>query len=222
VAAQGPSPAEVRQALEKLCRAYWRPIYAFIRSRGYDSESAADRTQSFLAQMIEKQYLREVSQDKGRLRSFLLVAVKHFLANAQERSAAAKRGGSAEHIPFEVRDGETWYEREPGHGDTPDRVYERAWATTILERSLSRLAKKHDAAEFERLRPFLTVDQDRGDYDRVAADLGVTLAALKVTIHRLRKAYRNAIRQEIAETVADEATVDDELRYLVSVLRRPS
>ncbi|WP_397568959.1 RNA polymerase sigma factor [Schlesneria sp. T3-172] len=222
--------ADARTALADLCRAYWYPLYALLRRRCRDRHEAQDLTQEFFAKLLEQDFLKNIDPAKGRFRAFLLAAVEHFLCNHWDQQNAVKRGGgrrgvSLDLLPFDWESGESRFLTEPSHEITPERLFERQWALALLERVLDRLRDEYRGAQkqalFETLQPFLTVDQDSIRYADVAAELNTTEAAARVAAHRLRKRYRALLRDEIAQTVATKADIEDELRYLFVVLSSP-
>jgi RNA polymerase sigma-70 factor (ECF subfamily) len=220
-AQQGDS-TEAREALETLCRAYWYPLYAFVRRQGVTPEDAQDLTQAFFERLIEKNFLADVQREKGRFRSFLLAALKHFLANEWDKGRAQKRGGGAIHVPIDTASAETRYGLEPAHLDTPERLFERRWAITLLDHVLERLRDEHvkagKAELLEQLKPSLTADKAALGYAELGARVGLSEGAVKVAVHRLRQRYRELLRAEIAETVASPCEVDEELRHLFTAL----
>jgi RNA polymerase sigma-70 factor (ECF subfamily) len=197
-------------------------LYAYLRRRGYAADQAQDLTQEFFVRVLEGRYLDRASPEKGRFRSFLLTSLKFFVADEEDRHRALKRGGGAI-LPLELSSGEERYQREPAHHDTPERVFERRWALSVLDRVIERLRSEfvlHGRPEhFERLKVFL-LGQSDAPYAALAQELNTSEGALKVAIHRLRKRYRDLFHQEIADTVADAAEVESELRYLAAVLTR--
>jgi RNA polymerase sigma factor (sigma-70 family) len=223
VAAAGAAGGASQAALAELCGAYWYPIYAFIRRRGYSADDARDLTQAFFAALLEKGYLADADPDRGRFRAFLLTAVARFVGKEHDKAAARKRGGDLTHVSIDVSDGEMRYQREPSHEWTPERIFARRWALTLLDRTLAGLRRDHEAAGklplFEALKVFLTGESGTPPLRQVALDLGLTEGAVKVAIHRLRQKYREALRAEIAQTVAGPEDVDDELRTLLAALR---
>jgi RNA polymerase sigma-70 factor (ECF subfamily) len=225
VAAGDPRRKDARSALVSLCEKYWYPLYAYLRRRGYAPDQAQDLTQEFFMRVLEGRYLDRADPEKGRFRSFILTSLKFFAADEQDRQRAQKRGGAAA-VSFEFSSGESGeerYQREPGHNETPDRIFERRWALSMLERVLDRLRDEfvqHGRPEnFERMKVFL-LGQSEAPYADLAREMNTSEGALKVAIHRLRKRYRELFRQEIADTVADPAEVESELRYLAAVLTR--
>jgi RNA polymerase sigma-70 factor (ECF subfamily) len=222
VAAGDPQRKDARSALVSLCENYWYPLYAYLRRRGYAPDQAQDLTQEFFMRVLEGRYLDRADPEKGRFRSFILTSLKFFVADEQDRQRAQKRGGGAV-VSLEFSSGEERYQREPGHYETPDRIFERRWALSMLERVMERLRDEfvqHGRPEnFERMKVFL-LGQSEAPYADLAREMNTSEGALKVAIHRLRKRYRELFRQEIADTVADPAKVESELRYLAAVLSR--
>jgi RNA polymerase sigma factor (sigma-70 family) len=220
--AQGESPA-AQEALEKLCRTYWRPIYGFIRRQGVDPEEAKDLTQGFFALLLERRDLDAVRQEKGRLRSYLLTSLKHFLTNQRNREMAIKRGARQHLIPLEdLRDRER-IGFETSETLAADQIYERRWALSVLDQVLARLEEDYRASGniqlFDRLQKSLTDEPDRVSPADTARELGTTASAVRQASYRLRLRYRQLLREEIAHTVMAPRDIDDELRHLVAVLR---
>lgn len=211
--------ARAKEALEHLCASYWGPLYAFVRYSGYSAEDARDLTQAFLAKVIETGGLGEANPERGRFRSYLLGAMKHFLSNDRERARAQKRGGGQRFVPTDV--GAMESRIESGTPLDVDRAFDRTWAQDTTAAALERLRQdwhaRGKADQFEALRPALT--GKLADRAAVAEQLGMSENALAVAVHRLRQRYAAFVRDAVAKTVADEADVEDELRYLVSVLR---
>ena len=220
--AQGESPAAQR-ALETLCRTYWRPLYAFVRRQGLGREEAQDLVQDFFARLLKHRNLNTVRREKGRLRSYLLVSLKRFLASERHRASGVKRYETGPHIPLdellksEVVDfelAETW---------SADRLYQRHWALAVLDQVLTRLESEYRAAGspalFDQLKEFLVGERGRPTQAEIGIELGMTENAVKQAFHRLRQRYRMLLREEIAHTVAQPGDVEDELRHLVSILR---
>ena len=222
VAAADRQGHEAQSALVSLCEAYWYPVYAYIRRRGHAADQAHDLAQEFFVRVLEGRYLDRANPEKGRFRAFMLTSLKFFLADEGDRSRAQKRGGGSV-LPLELPSGEERYVREPAHHETPERIFERRWAISALDRVIERLrdefAQQGRIDHFDRLKVFL-LDRDDTPYATLARDMGTSEGALKVAIHRLRKRYRELFRQEIAETVSDPADVESELRYLASALGR--
>jgi RNA polymerase sigma-70 factor (ECF subfamily) len=222
VAAGDPQRKEARSALVSLCENYWYPLYAYLRRRGYDADRAQDLTQEFVIRLLEGRYLDRANPEKGRFRSFILTSLKFFVADEEDRERARKRGGGLL-VPLEFSSGEECYLREPAHDETPERIFERRWALSMLDRVIESLRNEfvqHGRPDhFERLKVFL-LGQSDAPYAALAREMKTSEGALKVAIHRLRKRYRELFRQEIADTVADQAEVESELRYLATVLTR--
>ena len=222
VAAGHPRRTEARSALVSLCEGYWYPLYAYLRRRGYPTDQAQDLTQEFFIRVLEGRYLDRAEPEKGRFRSFILTSLKFFVADSEDRQRAQKRGGGMV-VPLEFSSGEERYQREPAHGETPERIFERRWALAVLDRVVERLRDEfvhHGRPEhFDRLKVFLLGAAD-APYATLAREMNTSEGALKVAIHRLRKRYRELFRQEIADTVADPAEVESELRFLAAVLTR--
>jgi RNA polymerase sigma factor (sigma-70 family) len=224
-AARQTSDERARQALAELAQTYWYPLYAYIRRRGYEAAAAEDLTQEFFAQLIEKRFLEAVDREKGRFRAFLLACVNHFLANERDRALAQKRGGMRKIISLD--DGESRYAIENrGSGAkadtmTPERLFERRWALAVLEHVLQRLQVEYANAGNESLFAALKETLTGGaaeSHAAIAATLGMTAGALKVAAHRLRRRYRDILREEIAHTVATPDDVAEEIAYLMKCL----
>jgi RNA polymerase sigma-70 factor (ECF subfamily) len=222
IAAADPQRQEARAALVSLCDGYWYPLYAYVRRRGYPADQAQDLTQEFFVRVMEGRYLDRADPEKGRFRAFILTSLKFFLADEDDRSRAQKRGGGRV-LSFEISSGEDRYLREPAHNETPERIFDRRWALSVLDRVVDRLRAEfveHGRLDhFNRLKVFL-LDQAEMPYAALAREMGTSEGALKVAIHRLRRRYRDLFRQEIAETVSDAAEVESELRYLAAALTR--
>src|SRR5437667_9929143 len=220
--AQGRSPA-ADEALEKLCRTYWWPLYGFVRRQGYRPEEAQDLTQGFFALLLERRDLDVVRQEKGRLRSYLLVSLKNFLAKARRRELAVKRGEGRVLVPLDELLARERADLEPADNLSPDRIYERRWALTLLEQVLTRLESEYRSAGnadmFDCLKEFLSDEPGQRSRAEVAAELGITENAVKQAFHRLRQRYRQLLRDEIAQTVAVPGDVEDEVRHFISVLQ---
>ena len=219
--AQGESPA-AQEALEKLCRTYWRPIYSFLRRQGVGPEKAEDITQGFFAQLLERRSLDAVRKEKGRLRSYLLGALKYFLADEQRRAMAIKRGKGQRLIPLEELRADERTDMEPADPMTPEMVYERRWALTVLERVLSRLKDEYFAADnaalFDSLKELLPDEPGSLSQAEIAARLGMSENAVRQAFYRFRQRYQALLREEIAQTVATPGDIEDELRHLITVL----
>ncbi len=219
--AQGESPA-AEEALEKLCRMYWRPIYSFVRRQGVAPEEAEDLTQGFFAQLLERGSLSAVRKEKGRLRSYLLGALKYFLADEQRRAMAIKRGKGQRLIPLEELRSENRVEMEPADPVTAEMIYERRWALTVLEQVLDRLKNEYrtagNAALFDSLKQLLPDEPGSPSQAEIAAHLGMTENALRQAFYRFRQRYQSLLREEIAHTVATPGDIEDELRHLIAVV----
>ena len=224
VLAAGQSDSEQQAAaLEKLCRAYWYPLYAYVRRRGHGPEDAQDLTQEFFLRLIEKNWLNGVAPEGARFRSYMLTMVKGFLANAYDRAQAAKRGGGRVIVPLDAHQAEERFSNEPATTETPEIVFERRWALAVLEEALHRLRAAASAADkgrhFEQLNPFLSREPDEGEYARLAAQLGISAGAVSVAVHRLRQRYRETLRATVADTLANPGQVDEELGHIFAALR---
>ena len=217
------SDTEARQALEELCQTYWQPLYAFIRRQGHDPDSAQDLTQAYFTELLAKDFLQVVDPSAGRFRSFLLASLKHFLSHERDRARALKRGGGTRSISLDVETAEKRLGNEAADHLTPEHVFELQWAWTVLERSLERLRQSAlssgGADQFERLQPYLTDEGTQAPYREVASQLEMTESAVRTAVHRLRKSIGGMLRAEIAETVANPADVDDEIRHLLAVIQ---
>lgn len=223
VLAAGHAPTTVsREALASLCEVYWYPLYAYVRRWGYDADEAQDLTQEFFSRLLEKHFLGDADPTRGRFRSFLLASLKHFLSNERDRASAVKRGGRVTIVALEVETAEGLYRLEPPDADTPDKIFERRWALTLLERTLALLRQEFEASGkaemFNRLEGYLTGEQETVPYAQLATDLQTSEGAIKVAVHRLRRRFGNLLRQEIAETVSDPQEVDGEIRELFRIL----
>jgi RNA polymerase sigma factor (sigma-70 family) len=211
-----------RAALTRLCRIYWYPLYAFVRRQGHGAHDAQDLTQGFFARLLEKNYLGDVDSAKGKFRSFLLAAMKHFLCNEWARENTLKRGGGCTILPLDGEVAETRYQREPQDQTTPEKLFEKRWALTLLDEVLKRLEGEYRATGkqpvFDELQGCLTGDRNAPPYAEIAARLDSTEGAVKVAAHRLRSRYRELLRDEIAQTVADPSEIDDEIRELFAAL----
>lgn len=210
------------EALEKLCRTYWFPIYVYVRCLGHDSEDARDLTQAFFARVLEKRYLDSADRNKGKFRSFLLTILKGFLANEWDRDHRLKRGGGCEIIPLDDESTEARYRTEVIDEAIPESAFQRRWAITLLDQVLNRLESElvvEDKGDFfNALKPFLTGDGEGTAYAEIASTLAMTEGALRVAVHRLRQRYRELLRFEIAQTVSCPEEIDEEIRCLFAAL----
>lgn len=214
--------SEARRALESLCEAYWYPLYAYVRRRGHDFHEAQELTQEFIARLIENRSIEVADRKRGRFRSFLVASLKHFLANEWDRGRAKKRGGDARVFSFDADDAERRYSLEPVHGMTPEVVYERRWALILVERVVEGLRAEAKKARklklFEALTPYLMGEAGGRSYADVARELRMSEGAVKTAVHRLRRRFREHLREEIAGTVSDPEDIEDEIRYLISMI----
>jgi DNA-directed RNA polymerase specialized sigma24 family protein len=221
LAARGDS-GDARAALEELCATYWPPIYAFVRRQGYSPPDAQDLTQEFFARLLQKNYLGVVERAKGRFRSFLLAALKHFLANEWDKAKAQKRGGGQVVLSIDAASAETSYKLEPVEQETPDKSFDRRWALTLLQRVVSQLRAEYVGTsrgeQFDDLKFALTGESRAVAYHVLAERLGTSEGAVKVAVHRLRQRYRELLRAEIAQTVTGSEDVEEELRALFAAL----
>ena len=210
------------EALERLCRAYWYPLYTFVRRKGHSPPEAEDLTQAFFARFLAKNYLDGVAPEKGKFRTFLLASLSHFLANEWDKSQRLKRGGGVGLLPLDADRAEERYELEATAQETPERAYDRGWAEALLEIVLKRLRAEFESAgessRFDELKRFLLGEPTVEGYALVAQRLGLSEQGVKSAVHRLRRRFRELFREEIAETVATRAEIDEELRYLVELM----
>jgi DNA-directed RNA polymerase specialized sigma24 family protein len=224
LAAGGPRTRESAAALETLCQIYWYPLYAFVRRFGYDVAHAEDSVQAFFVHLLEQHSLGSARQDRGRFRSFLLGALKHFLANEYDRARAVKRGGGLPHSSLDVASAEGRYALEPRDEATAETVFERRWAATLVDRVHLRLrttlVRSGKGALFEQLKDHITGVETEVPYRDVGVATGLSEGAVRVTVHRLRRRFRELLRDEIRETVSDPAEIDSEVEFLLRVLSR--
>jgi RNA polymerase sigma-70 factor (ECF subfamily) len=222
VAAGGDRSTVARQALATLCEIYWYPLYVYIRRQGHGADSAQDLTQAFFIELLERHDVQRLRRDRGRLRSYLLAAVRHFLLNESARSQALKRGGGQALIALEFDAAEGRYVQEPADIATPQRLFERRWALTVLDHVFRDLRQEWESlgkgVEFDVLKDCLVGEPPAGGYETVAKTLGTTANAVGVAVHRLRRAFRLRLREVIADTVVDEDAIDDEIRHLFASL----
>lgn len=222
LAARDKQAPDGAAALEALCRAYWYPLYACVRRFGHSPPDAQDLTQEFFARLLARDCLDSVDREKGRFRTFLLTALKRFMATEWQRARAQKRGGDRQFQPLDTALAERLYATEPGAGLSPDRLYQRRWALTLLDNALVRLQQEFTqagkAVDYDALKPWLTADRGEIRYGELAATLNRDEGAARVAVHRFRKRYRELFRNEVAQTVARPADVEDETRHLMAAL----
>jgi RNA polymerase sigma-70 factor (ECF subfamily) len=215
---------QARDALAKLCQTYWYPLYAFVRRRGHSAEDAQDLTQEFLARLLEKNWVGDADKTKGRFRTFLLSAMKHFLSDEWDKACAQKRGGGVSIVSLQFDAAEVRYAQEPATEASPERSFELRWALTMLGEVLNRLRTEYEqegkAELFAALHPCLVGDRTEQPYAELARTLGASESMVKSAVHRLRQRYRQLLREEIADTVSSPEDVDEELRHLFAVLSR--
>jgi len=222
-AAGSDASTEARAALTKLCETYWTPLYWFARRQSQRPDEAQDLTQGFLTEFIEKYRVRAANPQRGRFRSFLLASFKNFILNDAQARRAGKRGGGVPILSLEFDTAEGRYVLEPTDTRTPEAIFDRQWAMTVLDLGIRRLAREagHEGRglEFELMKPSLLGESTEGGYAAIARALGITEGAVKVAVHRLRRRFREMVREEIAQTVADEQEIDEEVQYLLTALR---
>jgi RNA polymerase sigma factor (sigma-70 family) len=210
------------EALEKLCRTYWYPLYAHVRRQGRNAEDAQDLTQAFFEHFLGRKAVRLANRERGKFRSFLLTSLNHFLNHEWERAKTARRGGGQVHLPWDQSSAESQYEVESLSEVPPEKVYDRRWALALFQEALARLRQEHAAAGkvqlFEQLKEFLTESAGEGTYGDVATRLGMSSGAVAVAVHRLRQRYGELVREEIAHTVTNPAEVQEELHYLIELV----
>lgn len=226
LAAGDTSVPGAREALEKLCRTYWYPLYAFVRCSGRPAEEAQDLTQSFFAYILQSRLISKADPEVGRFRSFLLASLKHFLAHEQERAAALKRGGGTLFLSFDQLDPEQRCALEPADPATPDQIYDRRWAMQQVENALAHLKADYDSsgrgALFDLLKDYIWGEKNTLTLGEIASRLDLTEEAVKKSVQRMRQRFRDCLRAEIAQTVATPEQIDDELRHLRAALARES
>jgi len=222
MAAGRPKSASYRQALETLCRTYWFPLYAYLRRHGCNSHQAQDYTQAFFTALLTKGGLGLADPKRGKFRSFLLSSLKHFLSNERARARAKKRGGGRKTLSLDFDSAESRYVLEPRDELSPEKLFERSWALTVLDRTMARLqaeaVKTNKMKSFERLKSYLIADKDSAPYHRAADELDITEGAVRIAVHRLRRRYRELLRDEIAQTVTSDDQIDEEIRDLFTAL----
>ncbi len=222
VAAVQEDSVGAEEAIEAVCRAYWFPLYAFARRSGHSPHDAQDLTQDFFHRVLEKRWLAAADRQKGRLRTFLIDAMKKHMANQWRARSAQRRGGHVSHVAFDVDLAETRYTHQGGEAVSAGEIFDRQWALNLLELTLARMKTEYvqagKGAEFEVLKPWLTVVRGKIDYPTLAEKLQTSAGAARVAVHRLRKRFREVYRQEVAQTLAPDANLDEELVYLARVL----
>ncbi|HWN95896.1 MAG TPA: sigma-70 family RNA polymerase sigma factor [Methylomirabilota bacterium] len=221
LAGQETSP-ESASALERLCRAYWYPLYAYARRQGHSPPDGQDLTQQFFAGFIEKKYFGLANPDRGRFRCFLLASFKHFLANEYNRSQTAKRGGEYAFVSWDETEAEMYYGNEPAHESSPDRLFERAWVLTLLEKVMKDLQQEYvrvgKGKVFDALHVFLSGEKSESTYAEIGERIEMSESAIKMAVSRLRQRYGEKLRSEIANTLTGPTSVEDELRHLLGAL----
>jgi RNA polymerase sigma factor (sigma-70 family) len=224
LAARKETSAESAAALETICRAYWYPLYAYVRRCGHDSHDAQDLTQEFFCRLLEKRWLESADKEKGRLRTFLIVALKRFMAKEWRRASTQRRGGGQTHVPMDTAFAESRYAADATAQLPADDMFDQQWALTLLDLTLERLRKEFEAAgkpnDFEALKSCLMAERGAIDYATVSGRLGVNEGAARVAVHRLRKRFREVYREEISQTLAEGADLDQELKQMAQALTR--
>jgi len=220
--ARDPASPQAAESLEKLCRTYWYPLYAYARRQGEGKESAEDLAQGFFARFLGKNYLAQVQREKGKFRSFLLASFKHFLADEWDKARAQKRGGGQTLVWLDDSTAENRYRLEPEEAMTPEKLFERRWALTVLEQAKARLKEEYfekgKAKVYARLSAGASGDRGGPAYADVAAELGLSESAVKSAVFVMRQRYRELVREEVANTVDSPAEIDEEIRYLIGVV----
>src|SRR6266852_317409 len=213
---------QTSEALAQLCNTYWYPLYVYVRRKGYAAHDAQDLTQEFFARLLARNYLGTVGREKGKFRSFLLAALNHFMADERDRARTAKRGGGKVIVSLNEDDAETRYQADMGSPLPPDKIFEKRWATTLLEQAFAKLRQESVCAgkgeRFDRLKIFLEDGAKPGDYDAVGVELGMAANTVAAAVHRLRERYRELVRAEIAHTVSSPEEVKEEMRHLFAAL----
>jgi RNA polymerase sigma-70 factor (ECF subfamily) len=222
LAARDPSAPQAADALEKLCRSYWYPLYAFVRRQGYDESSAKDQVQGFFARLLEKNFLAEVDQEKGKFRSFLLASLKHYMADERDKARAQKRGGGQILISLDETVGEDRYRAEPVDVMDAEKLYERRWALTLLDQARERLKEEFQNAGksdlYQHLQLFDAGGRESPPYADVAREVGLSESGLRTAVFRMRQRYQELVREEVAQTVSSPQEVDEEIRHLILVV----
>src|SRR5438093_4204489 len=217
-----PDSPQAAEALEKLCRIYWYPLYVYVRRQGNSPEDAQDLTQDFFARLLEKHYFAKADRDRGKFRTFLLRSLKNFLINEWKRAGRLKRGGDRTFLSIDANVAEDRYATEPANEANPDAAYEQRWAVTLIEHVLATLRRDYSAADkaqiFEELKGFIWGDKSTAPYAVIAAHLNLPEGTVKVAVHRLRQRFRELLRAEVAHTVARPEDIDGELRHLIAVV----
>ena len=218
------SSPDCNEALERLCRSYWYPLYAYVRRQGYSPHDAQDLTQEFFSRFLGRNFVSFADRSRGKFRTFLLTSLQHFLVNEWTKARTAKRGGFQQVISWDEQEAENRYLAEPTDGLAPDTIFEKRWAISLLEKVLAQLREETSAAgkgaQFESLKQYLWGEKSGVSYEEIGKELNMTEGAVKVAVHRLRQRYREMLRAEVAQTVATEEEVDVELQYLIKVIRR--
>lgn len=209
---------EADSAMERLCRTYWYPLYVFVRRKGHSHEDASDLTQAFFARFLEKRYLKSVDANLGKFRTFLLTSMTHFLANEWDKSQAQRRGGGARIISLDEVAADERYQHEPVNHTTPETLFERRWAQTVMGVVLDRLAVETEEKRFEILKGFLLEEKGAVSYDEASVRLGLSVSAITSAIHRMRARFRALLFEEVANTVDRPEEVEQELRHLLGAL----
>jgi len=222
--AKGDTSEQSRAALETICRAYWYPLYAHVRRCGYSPHDAQDLTQEFFCRLLEKRWLESADREKGRLRTFLLVTLKHFMANEWRRVSARKRGGGEMHLPLDTAFAESRFAADSSAGMRPDDAFDHQWALTLIELTVNRLREEFTAAgkpaEFEILKDCLMAERGSIDYASIATRLGSSEGAARVAVHRLRKRFREIYREELLQTLSDREELATEMHHLACALSK--
>ena len=217
-----PKSASYEKALETLCQTYWFPLYAYLRRHGCNSHEAQDYTQAFFTALLDNGGLGLADPKRGKFRSFLLASLKHFLSNERARARAKKRGGGRKILSLDFENAESQYALEPRDELSPEKLFERSWALTVLDRTMAHLQAEAVTANkqktFERLKSYLTADKGSATYRDAAIELDMTEGAVRIAVHRLRKRYRELLRDEIAQTVTSDDQIDEEIRDLFTAL----
>jgi RNA polymerase sigma factor (sigma-70 family) len=223
-AAGGRDDGRAREALARLCDGYWYPLYAFVRRRGHGADEAMDLVQGYFVRLLETGVLASADPARGRFRSFLMADCSYYLSHRRARALALKRGGDRHPVSIDAGDAEGRFLAEPADGLTPERLFERAWAMTLLERVVNLLREEYESAgratAFDRLKPILIGGRGEVPYAQIASELGTSEAAIQAAVYRLRRRYAGLLREEIATTVADPSDVEDEIRALFAALTR--